>query len=207
MAVPGEVTSNLVGSTYQAMSPTAEAYMYREMDRKREEREQRNREIMAQRAAEQQAAQQATNQDRVHAAFNQMYAPQLQRAYQDTAVSSAPTNTAAGKARDYAIQHGFQYGGIAGQPNTDIINSAVTSKLPQPEMSQTQLQNTLGHMWSAQTDPYKRTAGQMGGMMTLFHPSDSAAREWGATKGWGSATKKKSKGKEEDELGEAKTYG
>jgi hypothetical protein len=185
----------VVGSTYHAPSATAQAYYYKELDRKRQEQEERNAQIIAQRNAEQQARQNAENQARVRTAFDQTYGPQLQRAYQDTAVQSAPTNSPAGRARDLAIGHGFTSGGTVGQPGTDITAFAA-GKLPQPTMAPNQLQNTLDYMWRQQTDPYQRTANQMGGMMTLFHPSDAPAREWGAavrgSGGGGTPKKKKS---------------
>ena len=180
---PGMVTPQVTGSTYQNMTPQAEAYYYKELDRKREEREQRNAEIRAQQAQQAQAAQNAANQARVREAFNQTYGPQLQRAYQDTAVQSATANSPAGRARDWAIGHGFSSGGTIGQPGTDITAYAAP-RLQQPTMSQAQLQNTLDTMWRGQTDPYTRTANSvMGNLMKMFHPSDEPAKEWGRSKG------------------------
>jgi hypothetical protein len=194
------------------MTPEAERRMYELEDERKRKREAANAQIMAQKNAEQQAAQNAENQARVRAAFNQTYGPQLQRSYQDAAVQSAPTNTPAGRARDLAIGHGFQYGGMIGQPGMmpggtvgqpgSDITAYAAGKLPQPTMSQTQLQNTLDHMWRQQTDPYQRAANQMGGMMTLFHPSDAPVREWGATmRGSGGSGKIRNKPQKEEEKG------
>jgi hypothetical protein len=207
MAFPGQVTSNIVGSTFQAMSPTAEAYMYKEMDRKREEQERRNEEIKArhdaENAARQQAAQDAENQARVKAAFDQMYGPQIQQAYQDNAVWSAPTNTPAGKARDWAIGHGYTSGGTVGQPNTSITERA-QGALPKPQLSQQEISGTLNNMWRMSADPYQRVAMKLGGpMMPTMYPSSAPAEQWGAAKGrspvgrsGGTSKKKKQSGPE-----------
>lgn len=175
--VPGQTTSAVVGSTYQAPSATAEAYMYKELDRKRREQEERNAQIRAEQAAQQQAAKDAADQEKVKAAFNQTYGPQLQRAYQSNAVQSAPTNTAAGKMRDWGIGHGFTTGGTAGQPGSDYIARAAQELpmspgaggiAPQAAMSQKQLQDTLGWMWSQKTDPYQRAANNMNTMRMFY---------------------------------------
>jgi hypothetical protein len=176
---PGMTTSNVVGSTYSAMTPTAEAYYYKELDRKREEQEARNAEIRAQQAGQQQARQDEENQARVQAAFNQTYGPQLQRAYQESAVQSAPVNTAAGKARDWAIGHGQTTGGTIGQPNTSYL-AAAARELPKPEMSQPEIQNTLNYMWRQQTDPYQRTVNNMN-MMRMFYPTGGTPRGGGGS--------------------------
>lgn len=207
---PGMVAPNVSGGSLGMMSEDKQR-MWQLQDRKEAERKANNAKILAERAAQQQAAQDAENQARVREAFNQTYGQQLQRAYQDAAVWSAPTNTPAGKARDLAIGHGFTSGGTVGQPGnmpggtigqsgTDITAFAA-GKLPQPTMGQAQLGNTLDYMWRQQADPYQRTANKMGGMMTLFHPSDVAAKEWGAAvRGpGGKATPRKKQGVEEPE--------
>lgn len=206
---PGMVTSQMSGGSL-GMTDADKRRMWELEDRKKAEREQRNAEIRAQQAAQQQTARDAADREKVRAAFNATYGPQIQRAYQDTAVQSAPTNTPAGMARDLAIQHGFQYGGMVGQPGnmpggkvgqsgSDIINFA-KGKLPQPEMRPDQIQNTLNYMWSQQTDPYQLAAGKMGGMMRMFHPSDEPAKAWGRSRAGFEHRLKKKKSNEEEEF-------
>ena len=186
---PGMVTPQVTGSTYQNMTPEGERRMYELEDERKRKREAANAQIMAQRQAQQQAAQDAADRERVHAAFNQTYGPQLQRAYQDTAVQSAPSNSAAGRARDWAIGHGFTSGGTVGQPGTDITGYAAP-RLQQPTMKPGEIQNTLDTMWRGQTDPYLGAANQvMGNLMKMFHPSDEPAKEWGRSLGMAPSAK------------------
>src|SRR4029077_3167784 len=81
---PGMVTSNVVGSTYQNMSPEEERRMRELEEERKAKREASNAVVMAQRQAQQQVAREAADRERVRAAFNQTYGPQFQRAYQDT---------------------------------------------------------------------------------------------------------------------------
>jgi hypothetical protein len=192
---PGMTTSALSGSIGGMMTPQEQQRMWELQDRKDAERRANNAQIIAQRNAEAQARQDQEDRARVRAAFDQTYGPQLQRAYQDTAVQSAASNSAAGRARDWAIGHGFTSGGTVGQPGTDIIGFAAP-RLQQPTMKPEHIQNTLDTMWSGQTDPYLRSANQvMGNLMKMFHPSDEPAKEWGRAKGMGESRKSSGGGK------------
>jgi hypothetical protein len=167
---PGMTTSALGGSIGGMMTPQQQARMWQLEDRKEAERKANNAQIIAQRNAEAQARQTAENEARVHAAFNQTYGPQIQRAFRENAVQSAPTNTPIGKMRDWAIGHGFTSGGTIGQPGTDITDYAAGTGL---QMKPDQIQNTLNYMWRQGTDPYQRAATQLGGNMTRqMYPTD-----------------------------------
>jgi hypothetical protein len=161
---PGMVTPNTVGSTYQNMS----AQDYAEQNRLREEQERKreahNAAVIAQRNAQQQAAKDAADRERVHAAFNQMYGPQLQNVYHDTMVQREGASGPMGIPRKTS-------GSFTGSPfssNVPFGSTAVPGQrgsVAPYRMPQGELDQMLASMWTQQTDPYIRAAASMSGAM------------------------------------------
>src|SRR4029077_2892400 len=161
---PGQVTSNVVGSTYSAMTPQD----YAEQERLRREREQKreaaNAVVLGQRNAQQQARQNAENQARVREAFNQLYGQNLQNAYHDQMVMSegVPGTGVASKGMSWAPggtgqASRFSSGNMKpwSEPGS-FTPAGGWYKLPQDKLN-----TALDNMWRMQTDPYIRTAAKL----------------------------------------------
>lgn len=159
--VPGQVTSNVVGSTFQNTTPQD----YADQERRRKEHEAKlaasNAAVMAQRNAEQQAKQEAADRAKVQAAFNQMYGPQLQNVYHDTMVQregvsgpmGIPNKAPAGfTGSPFSSNVAFGSTTVPGQRG-----SVAPYRMPQGELDQ-----MLANMWTQATDPYTQAAGQLG---------------------------------------------
>ena len=158
------VTPNIVGSTYQNMTPQD----YAEQERRRKEHEGKvaasNAAVMAQRNAEQQAKQEAQQKGQVWQAFQKMYGPQLQNVYHDTMVQregvpgpmGIPTKGPPGfTGSPFSSNVAFGSTTVPGQRG-----SVAPYRMPEAELNQ-----MLANMWQQQTDPYMRAAAQMSGSM------------------------------------------
>lgn len=162
--VPGQVSSAVVGSTFQNMTPQD----YAEQERLRREREQKreasNAAVMAQRNTEQQAARDAADREKVQQAFNTMYGPQLQNAYHDTMVQREGVSGPMGIPSKAPA-------GFTGSPfasNVPFGSTAVPGQrgaVAPYRMPEAQLNQMLANMWQQQTDPYMMTAAKMSGSM------------------------------------------
>lgn len=201
---PGQVTSNVVGSTYRAMTPEGERRMYQLEDERKRKLEEANATRLAQWNAQQQTARDAADREKVHAAFNQLYGQQLQNAYHDQMVMSegVPGTGVASKGMNWAP--GGQSRLSSGNMKPWSEPGSFTPQGGWYTLPADKLNRALDNMWRMQTDPYMKVAAQLsptglttpGGAIGGSAPSAHAA--WVAKYGKGGRGGRTMKEEEEE---------
>lgn len=205
---PGMTTSNVAGSTYSTMSPTEQLAWQRYQDEQKEKRKQEWAEASAERAAQQQPAQDAAEREKVHAAFNMLYGPQMQRAYHDQMVMSEGV-PGTGVQNRYGLGQALTGGGGSQQSRLSSGNmkpwdTSWTPKGGWYQLPQEKLNTALDNMWRMQTDPYMRAAGSLGKGMPLGYTGlmgEANPMTWGKQRGKGRTRTSKVDAEQEEKGG------
>ena len=188
---PGMVTPQVIGSTYQNMSPEEERRQWELEQERKAKTAASNAAVRAQRNAQQQAARDAAEREKVHAAFNQLYGQNLQNAYHDQMVMSEGVKGTGVPSRGMSL---IGPGG-AGTPGQSRLSSGNTQPWAEPgsftpqggwyKLPEEKLNRALDNMWRMQTDPYMQMAAKLsptglttaGGAIGGSAPSAHAAWE------------------------------
>ena len=132
----------------------------------------------AESAAKQRAAQDAQHRQRLRAAFDEVYGPELQSAYHDRMVSaekdpnSGVPNPYKGRTHEPA-----RWSGSLPSGSSQTFDQYMADKGGTYKLGQQQLQQQLDNMWRMQTDPYLRavsgTTASPSDMIRMMHPGGS----------------------------------